>query len=179
MKRDAVEFVRWFGGAAVLVCTLLWLTGCAWFEAWLVPEEQAPVQVVRVAEPAELQLTDAALRAERALTGLQQIWAAQDAAAGAELPRIVAPELLERITLDWIGPLATLLEELAEKAGYGFAEAGPRPVVPAMVSVSVEEEALIFVLRDVGLQAGSGVLVVVDAERREVRIDWRHGWEVS
>lgn len=154
------------------------LGGCARVEAWLAPEE-APVQAVRTAGPAELRLTDAALRAERALTGLQRIRAAQTPAPGAALPRIVEPELLERISLEWIGPLATVVKDLAGKAGYGFVEAGPRPVVPAVVSISVDGEALIFVLRDVALQAGSGVLVTVDAARREVRIDWRHGWEAS
>ena len=166
------------GAACGSVALMALLGGCAWIEAWMLPEEQ-PVAVVRMAEPAELRLTDAALRAERALTGLQQIRAAQHPELGAELPRIVEPELLARISLDWIGPLTTLLEDLAGRADYGFVEAGPRPVVPVMVSVSVDDEALIFVLRDVGLQAGSGVLVVVDAERREVRVDWRHGWETS
>lgn len=166
--------------AAGVGCVVLaaLLGGCAWFEAWLEPEE-APAEIVRMAEPAELHLTDAALRAERALTGLHRIRAARDPGLGGELPRIVEPELLERISLEWIGPLTTLLEELAAGAGYGFVEAGPRPAVPLVVSVSAEDEALIFVLRDVGLQAGSGVLVVVDAARREVRVDWRHGWEVS
>ena len=171
--------VGWRAGAGCICVVLVALLGgCAWFEALLV-EDEAPVQVVRRAEPAELRLTDAALRAERALTGLQQIRAAQSPELGGELPRIVEPELLERISLDWIGPLTSLLENLADRVGYDFAEAGPRPVVPAVVSVSVDDEALIFVLRDVALQAGSGVLVVVDAERREVRVDWRHGWEQS
>ena len=169
---------RWLAHGCCVVGLFVLLGGCAWVEAWLLPET-ATVEVVRTAEPVELQLTDAALRAERALTGLQQIWAAQNPDLGAELPRIVEPELLERVSLDWVGPLTSLLENLAEKAGYGFVEAGPRPVVPAVVSVSVEDEALIFLLRDVALQAGSGVLVVVDAERRELRVDWRHGWEVS
>lgn len=164
------------GCASVVLVALV--GGCAWMEALLAPEEP-PVAVVRSAEPAELRLTDAALRAERALTGLQRIRAAQSPELAGEIPRIVAPELLEPISLEWVGPLTSLLESLAEKAGYGFLEAGPRPVVPAVVSVEVENEALIFVLRDVGLQAGSGVLVVVDAERREIRVDWRHGWEVS
>lgn len=164
------------GGASLALAVLL--GGCAWFEGLLAPEE-APAAVVRMAEPAELRLTDAALRAERALTELRQIRAAHTPALAGEIPRIVAPELLERISLEWVGPLTSLLESLAEKAGYTFVEAGPRPVVPAVVSVDVENEALIFVLRDVGLQAGSGALVVVDAERREVRVDWRHGWDVS
>ncbi len=163
-------------GCVALVAVL---GGCAWMEALLVEDVKAPVEVVRRADPTELRLTDAALRAERALTGLQQIRAAHSPELGAELPRMVEPELLARISMDWIGPLSSLLEDLAERAGYDFVMAGPRPVAPALVSVSVEDEALIFVLRDVGLQAGEGVLVVVDAERREVRVDWRHGWEAS
>ena len=177
MKRSWIDGWR-LGGGFGCVALVAVLGGCAWVEALLV-EEEAPVEVVRTAEPAELRLTDAALRAERALTGLQQIRAAQHPDLGGELPRIVEPELLERMSLDWIGPLTSLLQDLAERAGYAFVVAGPRPVAPALVSVSVEDEALIFVLRDVAMQAGSGVLVVVDAERREVRVDWRHGWEES
>ena len=178
MRRRGRDGWRLAAGCGCVALAAL-LGGCAWLDAWLPLEEHAPVQAVRPAEPAELRLTDAALRAERALTGLQRIRAAQSPELAGEIPRIVEPELLERVSLDWIGPLDTLLENLAEKAGYGFVVAGPRPVVPLVVSVSVDDEALIFVLRDVGLQAGSGVLVVVDAERREVRVDWRHGWEAS
>lgn len=152
------------------------IAGCVWFEA---PAAPAPDPGPRMAEAAELRLTDAALRAERALSVLQRIRSGDDPALGASLPRIVAPELLRRVTLEWVGPLPSLLESLAGKAGYGFAVAGPRPAVPLVVSVSADDEALIFVLRDAGLQAGSGALVVVDAERREVRLDWRPGWEAG
>lgn len=152
------------------------LVGCAWLE---VPEAPAREAGPRMAEVAELRLTEAALRAERALTMLQRIRSAKGETLGAVVPRIVAPELLQRVTLEWVGPLTALLESLAEKAGYGFVVAGPRPVVPTVVSVLAEDEVLIFVLRDAGLQAGSGALVVVDAERREVRLDWRQGWKTS
>ena len=175
MRNAGWRIAACFGCVALVAV----LGGCTWLEALLLVEEKAPVEVVRRADPTELQLTDAALRAERALIGLQQIRAAHSPELGAEMPRMVEPELLARISMDWIGPLSSLLEDLAERAGYDFVMAGPRPVVPALVSVSVEDEALIFVLRDVGLQAGEGVLVVVDAERREVRVDWRHGWEAS
>ena len=152
------------------------LAGCAWLEA---PPSAEPVATPRPAGVAELRLTDAALRAERALTTLQRIRSADDPDLGGTVPRIVEPELLERVTLEWVGPLSSLLESLAEKAGYGFVVGGPRPVVPLVVSVSVDDEALIFVLRDAGLQAGSGALVVVDAARREVRLDWAPGWEAG
>lgn len=158
------------------LAALVLMAGCAWLEA-----EQAPATdpAPRMANPAELRLSDAALRAERVLTELQRIRSGENPTLGAFIPRIVAPELLQRVTLEWVGPLSSLLSSLAEKAGYGFAVAGPRPAVPLVVSVSARDEVLIFVLRDAGLQAGSGALVVVDAGRREVRLDWRPGWEMG
>ncbi len=152
------------------------MAGCAWLEG---PVPAEPDLTPRPAGVAELHLTDAALRAERALTTLQRIRSAEGPDLGGAAPRIVAPELLERVTLEWVGPLSSLLESLAEKAGYGFVVGGPRPVVPLVVSVSADDVALIFVLRDVGLQAGSGALVVVDAAGREVRLDWAPGWEAG
>ena len=166
---------RLYGGGAGLGL-LLSMAGCAWLE---MPQEPVKEMGARTAGAAELRLTDAALRAERALTTLQRIRSADNSTDGALVPRIVEPELLQRVTLEWVGPLSSLLRSLAERAGYGFVVAGPRPVVPLVVSVSVRDEVLIFVLRDAGLQAGLGALVVVDAERREVRLDWRPGWELG
>lgn len=165
------------GVAGVGLAVLALAAGCeSWFEGAEAPAAAAPP---RMAEPAELRLSDAALRAERALTTLQRMKSGADAELGAEIPRLLDPDLLLAVTLDWVGPLSSLLESLAGKAGYGFVVAGPRPAAPLVVSVSVENEPLIFVLRDAGLQAGSGALVVVDAARREVRLDWRPGWEAG
>lgn len=172
-------------GCAALAAALVLAgapSGCAWIEAaWegLGEREEAAPEPVRQAGVAELRLSDAALRAERALTTLQRIRASVNGEPAAAVPRIVAPELLVPVTLEWIGPIGTLLESLAEKAGYRFVAGGRTPPAPLVVSVSAEEEALIFVLRDVGLQAGAGALVVVDAARGEVRLDWRTGLETS
>lgn len=148
--------------------------GCEWLDA---PEAPVAAAQPRMAEAAELRLSDAALRAERALTTLQRIKSGTDPELGAEIPRLVDPDLMQAVTLDWVGPLASLLESLARQAGYGFEVAGPEPVTPLVVSVQAESRPLIFVLRDAGLQAGSGALVVVDAGSRQVRLDWRPGWE--
>ena len=83
------------------------------------------------------------------------------------------PQALQRpVTLDWIGPLEALAETLARHAGYRFVAAGSPPVRPLMVAVAADETPLVEVLRDAGMQAGSGATVVVDAARRTVRLDW-------
>ena len=83
------------------------------------------------------------------------------------------PQALQRpVTLDWIGPLEALAETLARHAGYRFVAAGSPPVRPLMVAVAAEETPVVEVLRDAGMQAGSGATLVVDASRRTVRLDW-------
>lgn len=83
------------------------------------------------------------------------------------------PQALQRpVTVDWIGPLEALAETLARHAGYRFVTAGAPPVRPLMVAVSAEQTPVVEVLRDVGMQAGSGATLVVDASRRTVRLDW-------
>ena len=82
------------------------------------------------------------------------------------------PELRRTVTIDWIGPVETLAEALAQRAGYRFAMGGAAPARPVMVSVSARDVPLIEVLRDTGLQAGDAATLVVDANGRTVHLDW-------
>ena len=79
---------------------------------------------------------------------------------------------LTTVTLDWTGPVETLAEELARRAGYRFFAAGPVPARPAIVAVKTRDAPLIAVLRDAGIQAGQAAVLTVDADRRIVRLDW-------
>lgn len=142
-------------------------------------DRQVPAQSgERRPDPAEVRLAEAAERAEAALTTLARIRAAEAPPPAPGLPaeaagRSAVPAALRRrVTLDWIGPVETLAATLAARAGYRFAEAGAAPARPVMVAVSAEHAALIEVLRDAGLQAGAAATLIVDAERRTVRLDW-------
>ena len=81
-------------------------------------------------------------------------------------------ELRRAVTVDWIGPVETLAEALAQRAGYRFAMGGAASARPVMVSVTARDVPLIEVLRDTGLQAGDAATLVVDANGRTVRLDW-------
>ena len=131
--------------------------------ACLAPREPLPQP-----DPAELRLTEAAVRAEAALAAL----ASAVGGRTAPVPRIVPEPLLGRVTVDWIGPLETLAAQLAERAGYEFATAGPRPARPPMAELRAKAQPLIMAFRDLGIQAGSVAALTVDADRGRVRLDW-------
>ena len=124
------------------------------------------------ADLAEARLVAAALRAEAALSGLRRALAAERPLDDAPAPRLVPEALARRVSLDWTGPLETLVERLADEAGYRFEAAGAVPVRPVIVEIDAESRPLIALLRDAGIQAGAAGLLVVDASRDVVRLDW-------
>ncbi len=121
-------------------------------------------------DPAIARLVEAVSRAEAALGLLAA--AAEPAPAP---PRAVPPELMEEITIDWIGPLETAAARLARRAGYGFVEAGRPHPVPLMVTLQADAAPLVLVLRDAGLQAGDAARLTVDAQAREIRLERLEG----
>ena len=123
-------------------------------------------------DPAGMRLAEAAERAEAALTALAMMRAADSPPPVPDVPAAVPPALQRRVTLDWSGPVETLAEALAGRAGYRFVIGGTEPARPVMVSVSARDVPLIEVLRDTGLQAGNAATLAVDAGRRTVRLDW-------
>ena len=153
--------------ALTVIPLLAALSACASFA----PDAAVAVKQIGP-DRAETLLTEAALRAERAFVALARARSAEDPLADTPLPRIVPAALSATVTLDWTGPVETLAEELARRAGYRFFAAGPVPARPAIVAVKTRDAPLIAVLRDAGIQAGQAAVLTVDADRRIVRLDW-------
>ena len=147
----------------VAVLALLTFSGCD-----IVRNPHGPV-AVEAEDPAVLRLVEAASRAEAALRSLA---VTRDGEGTDDAPpRVVPPELLEKITIDWIGPLESLAAGLARRAGYRFIEAGGLHPLPLMVTVRADAAPLVLVLRDAGLQAGDAARLTVDAGAKEIRIE--------
>ena len=112
------------------------------------------------------------MRAERALSALAGALPTPPPAPALP-PLDSVPAALQRtVTLDWIGPIETLAEDLARRADYRFLAAGPGPVRPLIVSIEADSVPLIAVMRSAGLQANAAATLVVDADLRMVRLDW-------
>ena len=150
-----------------LLCASV-LAGCVMPAAPEPPAAAAPA----APDAAEMRLIEAVERAERALASLARTLPAPEAAAGMPRPDAVPPALRTPVTLDWTGPLEALARELADRAGYRFLVAGRPPARPLMVAVRAEEEPLLAVLRDAGLQAAGAATLTVDAASQAVLLEW-------
>ena len=156
-------------GLHLACCLAALAAGCAPLRSEA--DRAAPVSEAAL-DRAETLLVEAAQRAEAALTVLARIRSEERPQTPAPVPHDAPPELLRTATLDWIGPVETLAETLAKRAGYRFEAAGPRPARPVIVAITARDRALIDLLRDAGIQMGDTGTLTVDAGRRAVRLDW-------
>jgi defect-in-organelle-trafficking protein DotD len=129
-------------------------------------------QVVTSPDKVSLMLAEAADRASNSLESLAAIEQAK-APGVAVQPIHNAPEELSRaITITWVGPPEQILRKLADRASYDFLTLGNRPPIALVVNVDVQNEPVIEVLRDVGLQLGVRADVKVDSERRIIELHY-------
>ncbi len=123
-------------------------------------------------DPAEARLAEAVLSAERSLSLIAETRSAEADLRVPDVPENVPPELLLKVTLDYIGPLEELARQLAAGAGYGLVTAGRPPPAPVLVEIEADDTPLIHIFRDAGMQAADRALLTVDAGRMTVRLDW-------
>ena len=125
-----------------------------------------------VMDPAEARMVEAVLHAERALARIAETRSAEADLRVPDRPRNVPPELLLRVSMDYIGPLEELARQLAAGAGYALVTAGRPPPTPVLVEVEAKDTPLIYIFEDAGMQAADRALLTVDAGRMTVRLDW-------
>ena len=156
--------------AGIMIAGLVALSGCQTLDFGQdpVPKEGNG----SVMDPAEALLAEAALRADRSLALLAKARSAEADLRGQDVPSNVPPELLQKVTLDFIGPLEELARQLAAGAGYALVTAGRPPPAPVLVEIEAKDEPLIHIFSDAGLQAADRALLTVDAGRMTVRLDW-------
>jgi len=129
-------------------------------------------QVVTSPDKVSLMLADAADRASNSLESLAAIEQAKAPGVAVE-PIHNAPEELSRaITITWVGPPEQILRKLADRASYNFLSLGNRPPISLVVNVDVQNEPVIEVLRDIGLQLGVRADVKVDSERKIIELHY-------
>lgn len=86
---------------------------------------------------------------------------------------VVPPALQTRVEMQWAGPLADLIGELASYIGWQYEKVGLMPPGGVPVFVDSKDQTIAQILREVGYQAGSRADVIVkpDEMRLEVVYD--------
>jgi defect-in-organelle-trafficking protein DotD len=66
-----------------------------------------------------------------------------------------------RATVDWSGPIEELTNRLAKAAHYKLRVLGNAPSIPILISLSVKDQSLAEILRDIDYQAGTKAFIHV------------------
>ncbi|USQ14334.1 type IVB secretion system lipoprotein DotD [Legionella lytica] len=65
-----------------------------------------------------------------------------------------AYNLQARASVDWSGPIEELTERIAKAAHYRMRILGKSPAIPVLISLTVKDQSLAEILRDIDYQAG-------------------------
>ena len=146
--RSSSKFILMLGGLGLLV-------GCS--------DTNTVIPVATEPDIVTVKLSQAADKASQAL----------DSIAGIERYRTPEPppedfskapsSLMQPVTLRWSGPMESVVQTLAERAGYKFHAKGNIPSAPLVVNVDVYQQPIMQVLHNIGLQAGHRADLSVDA----------------
>lgn len=118
--------------------------------------------------PAEMQNQDAQAQLAEAATSvgksLQQLSAMQQAVT----PQTSLPEIDARTTgmtqmasLDWNGPVLPLVQQIAKATGYTVRVLGDEPPIPVIVSISINNQVMADILRNVSYQVQNKATIKV------------------
>ena len=149
----------------MLACAVFALAGC---EKPIRPKPQVAAQPDKVS----LMLAEAAEKTSSAMETLAAVEQARSPEVAIQPINNAPPELMRAMTVDWAGSVEPITKTLAERAGYNFAVVGTTPPVPVVVTLDVENQPVIEILRSVGLQLGLRGNIRVDARNRVVEIHY-------
>lgn len=134
------------------------------------PERNA--QVVASPDKVSLMMAEAADRASNSLQTLAAIEQTKSPGVAVQPIHNAPEELARAMTVTWVGPPEQILRKLADRASYDFIKLGNPPPVPLVVNINVQNEPVIEVLRDVGLQLGVRADVKVDSEKKMIELHY-------
>ncbi len=129
--------------------------------------------------PAELNNQDAQVQLAEAATSvgksLQQLSAMQMAAT----PQANVPDIDARTTgmtqtasLDWYGPVLPLLEQIGKASGYKVQVLGNAPAIPVIVSISVNNQVMADILRNVTYQVQNKASIKVYPAKKIIELQY-------
>ncbi len=154
------------------VCSMLLLTACS-SHSW----NTQPVTVSKTndSQNAQIKIAEAATSVSDSLAQLAAIEKATH--TDVKLPAPVNPasiDMAQHVSVDWTGPLESLLQQIAKASGYRLQVIGKRPPIPVIVAVNASDEPLATVLRDASYQAAKQANVLVYSSRRIIELRYRN-----
>lgn len=160
--RTGTSAVAGGGRRAVGLVALALMTGCVQVPA--LPPAPTPV---------EARLVDSSARIAAALDRLARLQAAvTPRAAPAVNPTTLPPLLRTPVTLTWQGPAQTVVRQLVDRIGFRVLVHGVPPVTPVLVSLDVQDQPMVQIFEEIGLQIGARGTLRLDVDGKTVHLSF-------
>ncbi|MBT4963096.1 MAG: type IVB secretion system lipoprotein DotD [Francisellaceae bacterium] len=143
------------------------LSGCAIFDK----DYQKPVTDLPPSKRLENELSAAAQSIERSLNVLAAGKLSEQPGLIDTAP-LVTPEggMGGSVNLDWVGPIAPLLQKMAEISNYRLKILGKEPSIPVLVSITNKTAVVADVIKNASLQAKSKASIMVFPESKVIEL---------
>jgi len=120
---------------------------------------------------AEIKLTEAATSVSQSLQQLAEI----EQAVHPDNHYVTPPDpmtygMAAPASVDWTGPVDTLVKRLASVTGYRLDIMGKKPAVPVIVTIHAKNTPVGNILRDAGFQCGKRANIVVYPSRKLIEL---------
>lgn len=156
----------------IAVGTLL-LSGCAEtvkneVNLHYIPTNKAPAELNN--QDAQIQIAEAASSVGKSLQQLSAMEMSKNPQP--QLPEIDAQTtgMTQITSLDWYGPVLPLLEQIAKATGYKVLVLGDAPPIPVIVSISVKNQVMADLLRNVVYQVHNKASITVNPAKRMIEL---------
>ena len=166
---------RWRSiGCLGLVGAWLMMTGCA--KRTISFEEQAQLtksvkqQNLDFQAMTEHKLTEVAVAIDQSLAELAAIERTRTPPNKKLVTTDNSATMHKRVTLDWNGPIAPLLQRVAKLISYRLRIIGKTPAVPVLVSVNGRDILVADLLRNADLQCGQRAKIIVYGKQRLIEL---------
>lgn len=162
---------------ALLVATL---SGCG---TWNVPAGDRSTKSEGLDAPTpEERLVAAMEQAAAANAAVAEIEAATVVSRGADLRSqgdlpanvVLPPEVMIPVSVDWNGPVETLLSDLGRRSGFRFAVNGNPPANGILVTIRARNEPIYAVLRRAGHLTHGAADISLNLETREIMMQYTY-----
>lgn len=149
------------------VTTAMSLSGCAIFDR----DYQKPITELPPSKRLEAELYQAAQSVEKSLAVLAESKLSEQPALIDTAP-LVTPEggMGGSVNLDWVGPIAPLLQKMAEISNYRLKILGKEPAIPVLVSITNKNAVVADVVKNASLQAKAKASVMVFPESKVIEL---------
>lgn len=149
---------------------LLVLAAFAMASYSLVQTSAAPVPAMGIAA-VEAKIVDAVENAELANASVVEDWTPRVVSILSE-GSVLPSEAVQLIDVEWNGPIEDLLQDLAARAGLGFAVVGDAPEESAMIEIAARNDPLFGIAVRAGYFASERVAVALDPEAGLLELRW-------